>query len=170
MRSPAMAPRHSFEHGRRPMLETWARQASPAKMNAAAGAAGGFMAGLVTCPLDTIKIRLQAQEAYVPSTLSHGQHSCNQRFYKGTFGTARTILRQEGLRGLYRGGGLIVLGYLPTWAVWFATYERSKNVLQNTFGQRAQPNAPAHAGHKPGLTMSQIVPYSSTSAPQSSRE
>lgn len=127
-----MATRHLSEHRRRPGLESWARQASPAELNATAGAAGGLAAGVVTCPLDTIKIRLQAQEAYVPLILRNRQRSCNQRFYKGTFGTARVILREEGIRGLYRGGGLIILGYFPTWAVWFATYEKSKRVLQNT--------------------------------------
>lgn len=127
-----MATRHLSEHSRRPGLESWARQASPAELNATAGAAGGVVAGLVTCPLDTIKIRLQAQEAYVPCIPRDRQRTCNQRFYKGTLGTARVILREEGIRGLYRGGVLIVLGYLPTWAVWFATYEKSKRFLQNT--------------------------------------
>lgn len=132
-----MATRQLSEHRRRPGLESWARQASQAELNATAGAAGGFVAGLVTCPLDTIKIRLQAQEAYTPIILRlrKRRRHCNQRFYKGTFGTARVILRQEGIRGLYRGGGLIVLGYLPTWAVWFATYDKSKQVLQSTFGE-----------------------------------
>lgn len=125
------------EHRRRPRLENWARQASSAELNATAGAAGGFVAGLVTCPLDTIKIRLQAQEAYIPTILGERRRPTKQRFYKGTIGTARVILRQEGIRGLYRGGGLIVLGYFPTWAVWFAAYDKSKQVLQNTFGERS---------------------------------
>lgn len=130
------------EHRRRPGLEGWARQASPTKLNATAGAAGGFVAGLVTCPLDTIKIRLQAQESYVPFILRrrHRPPACNQKFYRGTFGTARVILREEGIRGLYRGGGLIILGYLPTWALWFATYEKSKGLLQNTFNNMVLVN------------------------------
>lgn len=136
MVSPAMATRHLHDHSRRAGLEKWARQASPAQLNAASGAAGGFVAGLVTCPLDTIKVRLQAQEAYNPVTAHTRQRSCNQRFYKGTFGTARTILSEEGIRGFYRGGGLIVLGYLPTWAIWFTTYNKSKQLLHNTFGKR----------------------------------
>lgn len=130
-----MATRHMSEHRRPPGLEGWARQASQAELSATAGAAGGFVAGLVTCPLDTIKIRLQAQEAHIPTILRKRRRPCNQRLYKGTLGTARVILREEGMRGLFRGGGLIVLGYLPTWAIWFATYDKSKQVLQHTFGE-----------------------------------
>jgi len=44
----------------------------------------------------------------------------------GLLGTARVIWKEEGLRGLYRGLGPIILGYLPTWAVWFTVYGRSK--------------------------------------------
>lgn len=149
-----MTSRHLSEHKRQTVLEGWARRASPAKLQATAGAAGGFVAGLVTCPLDTIKIRLQAQEAYTPSVPWKHRWTYNQRLYKGTFGTARVILREEGIRGLYRGGGLIVLGYLPTWAVWFATYGKSKHVLHKTFGESTywQP-----VDRKTGLTGSQIA-------------
>ena len=49
------------------------------------------------------------------------------------------IWRDEGIRGLYRGLGPIIMGYLPTWAVWFTVYNKSKICLgeqyhlENTF-------------------------------------
>ena len=46
--------------------------------------------------------------------------------YSGMVGTGKVILREEGVRGLYRGLGPIILGYLPTWAVWFTVYGKSK--------------------------------------------
>lgn len=41
-------------------------------------------------------------------------------------GTARTIIRQDGVRGMYRGLGPMLLGYLPTWAVYMAVYDSSR--------------------------------------------
>ncbi|KAG8427833.1 hypothetical protein J3459_006334 [Metarhizium acridum] len=46
--------------------------------------------------------------------------------YNGLSGTASVIWREEGIRGMYRGLGPIVMGYLPTWAVWFTVYNKSK--------------------------------------------
>jgi solute carrier family 25 folate transporter 32 len=103
--------------------ERWAVGASSSQFNALAGAIGGFTSGIVTCPLDVIKTKLQAQGGF--STL--GQR--HPRIYKGLFGTASVIWREEGLRGMYRGLGPIIMGYLPTWAVWFTVYNRTKQFL-----------------------------------------
>jgi hypothetical protein len=40
--------------------------------------------------------------------------------------TVKTILRDNGFRGLYRGLGPTILGYLPTWAIYFAVYDGIK--------------------------------------------
>jgi solute carrier family 25 folate transporter 32 len=98
---------------------------SDSTFNAMAGAAGGFTSGVVTCPLDVIKTKLQAQGGF------RAQHNLASNapgavVYQGLLGTARVIWREEGLRGMYRGLGPIILGYLPTWAVWFTVYGKSK--------------------------------------------
>lgn len=36
------------------------------------------------------------------------------------------ILKDNGFRGLYRGLGPTILGYLPTWAIYFAVYDGIK--------------------------------------------
>jgi solute carrier family 25 folate transporter 32 len=103
-------------------FERWAARASDSQFNALAGAVGGFTSGVVTCPLDVIKTKLQAQ----------GGLSAQKglpRKYNGLVGTATVIWREEGLRGMYRGLGPIILGYLPTWAVWFTIYNKSKTVI-----------------------------------------
>ncbi|EFX01094.1 mitochondrial carrier protein [Grosmannia clavigera kw1407] len=112
-------------------LERWALLRSDAQFNALAGAVGGFTSGVVTCPLDVIKTKLQAQGAFVGQA-GHQSHM----IYKGLVGTAKVILRDEGVRGLYRGLGPIILGYLPTWAVWFTVYNKSKVWM----GERYQNN------------------------------
>jgi solute carrier family 25 folate transporter 32 len=103
--------------------ERWAVSATDSQFNALSGAIGGFMSGIVTCPLDVIKTKLQAQGGFT------AEGTQRPRVYNGLFGTASVIWRDEGLRGMYRGLGPIIMGYLPTWAVWFTVYNRSKLVL-----------------------------------------
>jgi solute carrier family 25 folate transporter 32 len=111
-------------------MHRWAASASDSQFNAIAGAIGGFTSGVVTCPLDVIKTKLQAQGGNMP--VDKGRHVGHPKLYNGLVGTARVIWREEGIRGMYRGLGPIVLGYLPTWAVWFTVYNESKGWLAPT--------------------------------------
>lgn len=109
-------------------LQNWTTNASDTQFNAVAGAIGGFTSGVVTCPLDVAKTKLQAQGGFIAMSKGrHGEH--HPRMYNGLVGTFKTIFKNEGIRGLYRGLGPIVLGYLPTWAVWFTVYNKSKEYL-----------------------------------------
>ncbi|OHE91396.1 hypothetical protein CORC01_13314 [Colletotrichum orchidophilum] len=111
-------------------FERWAAGASDAQFNALSGAVGGFTSGVVTCPLDVIKTKLQAQGGFNP--VEKGRHvGHGPKLYNGLLGTARVIWKDEGIRGMYRGLGPIVLGYLPTWAVWFTVYNQSKDWLKH---------------------------------------
>ena len=104
---------------------------SDSAFHAFAGATGGFMSGIVTCPLDVIKTKLQAQGGFraAQKRLSLPQKAA---VYNGMLGTGKVILSEEGIRGLYRGLGPIILGYLPTWAVWFTVYGKAKACLSTT--------------------------------------
>ncbi|TGO55100.1 hypothetical protein BOTNAR_0252g00200 [Botryotinia narcissicola] len=106
-------------------LERVARTRAEWEFNAFAGAVGGFTSGVVTCPLDVIKTKLQAQGGF-RAAQGLGSLPAGQAVYNGLLGTGRVIWREEGLKGLYRGFGSIILGYLPTWAVLFTVYGRSK--------------------------------------------
>lgn len=99
---------------------------SDTAFHAFAGAAGGFMSGIVTCPLDVIKTKLQAQGGFRAAQAAQHNLALPKAIYKGMLGTGRVIWKEDGLRGLYRGLGPIILGYLPTWAVWFTVYGKSK--------------------------------------------
>ncbi|KAJ4481955.1 mitochondrial NAD transporter [Lentinula aciculospora] len=84
------------------------------------GAGGGFVASIATCPLDVIKTKLQAQR-FVKGQIG----------YEGIFGTIKTVAKYDGLKGFYRGLGPTILGYLPTWAIYFAVYDG----IKSTFGE-----------------------------------
>lgn len=104
-------------------FEDWCRGRSDDSFAALAGATAGFTSGVVTCPLDVIKTKLQAQGGFrAQSNTPLSTHPV----YSGMVGTAKTIWREEGLRGMYRGLGPIIMGYLPTWAVYFTVYGKSK--------------------------------------------
>ncbi|CAE6497486.1 unnamed protein product [Rhizoctonia solani] len=95
---------------------TWRR---PVVANSAiAGAGAGLVSSIVTCPLDVIKTKLQAQ------SIAHGSQG-----YLGIRDTIASILKHQGIRGLYRGLGPTVLGYLPTWAIYFSVYDETKKRL-----------------------------------------
>lgn len=92
------------------------------------------MSGLVTCPLDVIKTKLQAQGGFRAQN-GGAQAAASRVEYSGMLGTARVIWKEEGLKGMYRGLGPIILGYLPTWAVWFTVYGRSKEFFAGYSGK-----------------------------------
>ncbi|KAI8331327.1 mitochondrial carrier domain-containing protein [Chlamydoabsidia padenii] len=84
--------------------------------HAIAGAGAGVASSMVVVPLDVVKTRLQNQGKATPGTL----------VYRGTAGTLSRIWTEEGIRGLYRGLGPTVFGYLPTWAIYFTAYDYCK--------------------------------------------
>ncbi|KAG9298263.1 hypothetical protein G9A89_002751 [Geosiphon pyriformis] len=100
-----------------------------------AGAVAGCVSSVVTCPLDVVKTRLQNQA----NAVGYGceRHQTGAPLYKGTGGTLRRIWREEGIRGLYRGLGPTMYGYLPTWAIYFTAYDYFKDTLASKTGARS---------------------------------
>jgi solute carrier family 25 (mitochondrial folate transporter), member 32 len=43
---------------------------------------------------------------------------------------------EEGIRGLYRGLGPTVFGYLPTWAIYFTVYDYCKERVGSRIGKK----------------------------------
>ena len=116
------------------LLEKFAIGRSDSTFNALAGAAGGFASGVVTCPLDVIKTKLQAQGGFRAAGAPVPTKLPVRNRYNGMLGTARVIWKEEGLKGMYRGLGPIILGYLPTWAVWFTVYGKTKEYFTTKTG------------------------------------
>ncbi|XP_008797620.1 nicotinamide adenine dinucleotide transporter 2, mitochondrial-like [Phoenix dactylifera] len=90
--------------------------------NAVAGASAGAIAATFVCPLDVIKTRFQvhglpkmpppARRSVIISSLEH-------------------VIKNEGVKGLYRGLSPTITALLPTWAVYFTVYDQLKGLLQS---------------------------------------
>ncbi|KAJ1835134.1 hypothetical protein IWW55_003344 [Coemansia sp. RSA 2706] len=109
--------------------------------NSLAGAGAGCVSSVVTCPLDVVKTRLQYQ-----GVLAETYRKAGYKPYSGTINTLRRIVAEEGPRGLYRGLAPMLMGYLPTWGIYFAAYETLKQEL----------SAPAVGSHM-GATAVHVV-------------
>jgi len=96
------------------------------------GASAGVASGIVTCPLDVIKTKLQEQGGFQLRRNGKPVESGTQ--YRGMVGTGRIIWRDEGVRGMYRGLGPMLLGYLPTWAIYLTLYDRTRDYFYHQTG------------------------------------
>eukprot|EP00127_Corallochytrium_limacisporum_P000629 Clim_evm28s22 gene=Clim_evmTU28s22 len=86
-----------------------------------AGTFGGCFGTLVGQPLDTIKVRLQA-EAALPQ-------SGSRQLYNGTFDCISKTFRNEGILGFYRGMATPLAGAGVLNAVLFCSYGLSNRIL-----------------------------------------
>ncbi|PSC75488.1 polyubiquitin [Micractinium conductrix] len=114
------------------MLESFKRKIRDDKeiSNAVAGGIAGAITATVVCPLDVLKTRLQVQG------------KAGAAMYKGVGGGLSKIMREEGMRGLYRGLTPTLVALLPNWAVYFTAYERLKTAI----GSRVAPEWSTSAG------------------------
>ena len=91
------------------------------------GSFAGFVQGLVICPMEHLKCRLQVQ---------HGKGS-SDFLYKGPVQVAKAIVSGHGMTGLYRGWWATAWREVPAFGVYFAFYDYAKDVLNNFFARRA---------------------------------
>ncbi|KAL4419421.1 hypothetical protein ABPG77_006348 [Micractinium sp. CCAP 211/92] len=100
--------------------------------NAVAGGIAGAITATVVCPLDVLKTRLQVQG------------KAGAAMYKGVGGGLSKIMREEGMRGLYRGLTPTLVALLPNWAVYFTAYERLKTAIGSRVAPQWSSSAAVH--------------------------
>lgn len=113
-------------------LELWALRLPEAYVVPLSGGLAGAVSGLVSCPLDVIKTKLQAQGGFQGPK---NNVRLSTAAYRGVRGTAETIWIEEGLRGMYRGLGPMLLGYVPTWAVYLTVYNKAQAYFRTKTGR-----------------------------------
>ncbi|KAJ1728097.1 hypothetical protein LPJ61_004221 [Coemansia biformis] len=122
------APRHQTVAKPPPSASDAVESGWPLKTSIA-GAGAGCVSSIATCPLDVVKTRLQYQ-----GVLEGRYQQSGYRPYRGTVDTLRRIVAEEGARGLYRGLAPMMMGYLPTWGIYFTVYESLKRRLSGPAG------------------------------------
>lgn len=93
-------------------------------------AASGMLARIPCHPLDTAKARLQVQT-------SSGA-------YRGIVDVLARTWQNEGLRGLYRGFGAVLVGSGPAGMLYFTSYEVAKNELPRVVPFLSDSTAATH--------------------------
>ncbi|XP_037958100.1 congested-like trachea protein [Teleopsis dalmanni] len=96
------------------------RKANPIK-SFLSGGFGGICNVLSGHPLDTIKVRLQTMPTPKPGEAP---------LYRGTFDCAAKTIKNEGVRGLYKGITAPLTGVAPIFAMCFAGYALGKRIQQ----------------------------------------
>jgi len=94
-------------HETKRQLAPWS--ATPAGIYTS-GAVAGLANTVVTAPVEHVRILMQAQRS------NHGK-------YSGAIDAARSILRQHGLRTLYRGFTVTALREVQAYGTWFLAFE-----------------------------------------------
>ncbi|CAM8878915.1 unnamed protein product [Rhodiola kirilowii] len=95
---------------------------SLAVANAAGGLTSAMAAQLVWTPIDVISQRLMVQTSGKNPIIPTAK-------YSGGIDAFQKILRQDGVRGLYRGFGVSILTYAPSNAVWWASYSTAHKLI-----------------------------------------
>eukprot|EP00668_Euglena_longa_P045730 GGOE01061410.1.p1 GENE.GGOE01061410.1~~GGOE01061410.1.p1 ORF type:complete len:307 (+),score=68.75 GGOE01061410.1:83-1003(+) len=107
----------SYEEFKRGFLSRFSTH--PVLCHLLAGFAAEAFSCVVWVPIDVVKERLQIQHSY---------HGANH--YAGSWDALRTVMRYEGLRGIYKGYGSTLLSFGPYSALFFAFYEAFKAPLR----------------------------------------
>ncbi|KFY29624.1 hypothetical protein V494_08604 [Pseudogymnoascus sp. VKM F-4513 (FW-928)] len=91
-----------------------------------AGAVGGLASWVVSSPTELIKCRAQVSNAPISS-----------------FALARSVIRSEGVKGLYYGGTVTALRDSIGYGFYFWSYELGKRILTAQLGEDSSPRAEA---------------------------
>ena len=87
----------------------------------------GLGSGVITCvlcaPLDCIKVRIQVQ----------GQLVNKKQYYNGIIGSAKKIIKEEGIRGLYKGLTPSLMTVPLFSAIYWSSYDHLKLSLEREY-------------------------------------
>ena len=112
---------------------------------AVAGALSAFPTTIITVPMERVKVVLQTQDQ-----LQGGKK------YKGLLDAGRGMIKEEGIRSLYRGTTATLARDAPGFAAYFVSYEFFYHKLKNTDGS-VSPGAAFFAGGMAGVGMWSIA-------------
>ncbi|OTB14447.1 hypothetical protein K445DRAFT_319264 [Daldinia sp. EC12] len=102
-----------------------------------AGGTAGLISRFVVAPLDVVKIRLQLQSHSLSDPRTHLDLR-GSPIYKGTIGTFRHIVANEGVTALWKGNVPAELMYVAYASVQFTTYRSTTQLLRALSGDHSR--------------------------------
>ncbi|KAI9230899.1 MAG: mitochondrial carrier domain-containing protein [Piptocephalis tieghemiana] len=96
-----------------------------------AGGLSGLACSLVTTPTELVKCQCQVSPG-------PGRRVGSRDHQRSSWLVIRSILRHEGLKGLYRGNSLTIIRDIPGYAIYFGVYEGLKRLLLPTYPVSSQ--------------------------------
>lgn len=108
----------SRESSKMAEIESQASKRRQMYADAISGSVAGSLAAFVSCPMDTIKNRLQM------GSLVQGKNAL-----RNPLTIIRKVMEKEGFHGFYRGLSPTLLALIPNWASYFFSYGWIKNHL-----------------------------------------
>ncbi|OIW18472.1 hypothetical protein TanjilG_13224 [Lupinus angustifolius] len=121
-------------------------QVKRALIDSSAGAISGGISRTVTSPLDVIKIRFQVQLEPTSTWALLRRDLVTPSKYTGMFQASRDILREEGVRGFWRGNVPALLMVMPYTAIQFTVLHKIKTLASGS------SNTEDHVGLSPYLS------------------
>lgn len=112
------------------------RPEDAALVHAQAAVAAGITTNTATNPIWLVKTRLQLDASRAQAEAGSAGTGEAARRYKNSLDCVRQVVRQEGVRGLYKGLGASYLGTAET-ALHLVTYERLKSLSHEALGGSA---------------------------------
>lgn len=116
------------------------KKSSSTAVNLIAGGTAGLFEALCCHPLDTIKVRMQL----------HKKTGLIKN--PGFITTGVTIAKKEGITGLYKGLGAVVIGIIPKMAIRFSSYEFYRGLLTDKATGKISTGKTFIAGVGAGIT------------------
>ncbi|CAI2176923.1 15971_t:CDS:2, partial [Funneliformis geosporum] len=132
---------HNAKHKQLPIAEQNVVSALSSIETSICGAVAGMISRFIASPLDVVKIRLQLQPGRPINPILSGKLP-NQstyysdsfaRKYNGMFHAIKLIVREEGIRGLWKGNLAAEYLYLTYGAIQFLTYQRMQNFFNHIY-------------------------------------
>jgi hypothetical protein len=111
--------------------------------NVLGSAAAGIIGRTFTHPLDTVKARLQGTTTSYSNTSTAPSSSSSD--YRGPLQAFRQIYRHEGVRGLYRGYGTVIVAGTPGTILYLTSYDIFKEKIQSMPGLTSSDNSSSNS-------------------------
>jgi len=90
----------------------------------------GVLTAVFTSPFDVIRTRLAVQQSRAATSPGNGAaRAGSSQVYHGLIGSCRTTIREEGVRGLFRGFGATIVVVPSFWVFYFVCYQDFKKRL-----------------------------------------